>query len=99
MTYDAEYDDTVRDIECKDEPHDSNHAELGKCPFNICQCDRTFARGLLENYKRCIQGVSDQRDFHEAKNKSRTTTIATMMPGELVQTGTENSVWTELTLQ
>ena len=63
MTYDAEYDDTLQDIECKDDPHDHDHGDLGKCPYNICQCDRTFARGLLENYKKCIQGVRSEMDF------------------------------------
>ena len=57
MTYDAFYNKSSEDIECQNAEHFHDHNGLGECPFNICQCDRRFVRGLLENYKKCITKV------------------------------------------
>ena len=53
MVYTAHYDPSEKEIQCTNNHH--NHNE--ECPHNICQCDRLFIQGLLQNYKDCVSKV------------------------------------------
>ena len=52
VSYNANYNEKENAIKCKDDKKSSH--EQGNISHNICNCDRQFAHGLLDNYKECL---------------------------------------------